>query len=186
MSHSHTAALSSNFQLIIDNALKAYKKQTKKDLLAHPLASQLQACDSPAAILAVLQQQVQELDQSRSSDDRWSKWLGPTVNILFSLSETLGEGVNLVSLKTRTYLRAALSYRYGRCSHQQKRYLLELASFYQCAFFLISPRSQFNSYIHRQPRMFGEAMIHSSMSLSASSLSSDVSRSTQKCHRRRK
>jgi hypothetical protein len=100
MSHSHTAASSSNFQLIIDNALKAYKKQTKKDLLAHPLASQLQACDSPAAILAVLQQQVQELDQSRSSDDRWSKWLGPTVNILYSLSETLGEGVNLVSLKT--------------------------------------------------------------------------------------
>jgi hypothetical protein len=101
MSHSHlTASSSSNFQLIIDNALKAYKKRTKTDLLAHPLASQLQACDSPAAILAVLQQQIQELDQSRSGDDRWSKWLGPTVNILYSLFETLGEGVSLVSLQT--------------------------------------------------------------------------------------
>jgi hypothetical protein len=98
MSHL-TAASSSNFQLIIDNALKAYEKRTKKDLLAHPLASQLQACDSPGAILTVLQQQVQ-LDQSRSSDDQWSKWLGPTVNILYSLSETLGEGIGLVSLKT--------------------------------------------------------------------------------------
>ena len=101
MSHSHpTAVSSSNFQLIMENALESYKKHTKKDLLAHPLASQLQACDSPAAILAVLQQQVQELDQSRSSDDRWSKWLVPTVNILYSLSETLGEGVGLVSFQT--------------------------------------------------------------------------------------
>ena len=101
MSHSHPTAVStSNFQIIMENALESYKKRTKKDLLAHPLASQLQACDSPATIIAVLQQQVQELDQSRSSDDRWSKWLGPTVNILYSLSETLGEGVGLVSLQT--------------------------------------------------------------------------------------
>ena len=84
----------------MENALESYKKHTKKDLLVHPLASQLQACDSPAGIIAVLQQQVQELDQSRSGDDRWSKWLGPTVNILYSLSETLGEGVGLVSLQT--------------------------------------------------------------------------------------
>jgi hypothetical protein len=100
-SQSHlTASSSSNFRLIIENALKAYEKRTKKDLFAHPLASQLQACDSPNAILAVLQLQVQGLDKSQSSDDRWSKWLGPTVNILYSLSETLGEGIGLVSLKT--------------------------------------------------------------------------------------
>ncbi|KAF8470952.1 hypothetical protein DFH94DRAFT_847480 [Russula ochroleuca] len=96
MSHSQpTAASSSKFQLIIDNALEAYKKRTKNDLLAHPLAPQLQACDSPGAILAVLQQQVQGLDQSRS-DGRWTKWLDPTVNVLFAFSETLGAGVGLV------------------------------------------------------------------------------------------
>jgi hypothetical protein len=101
MSHSpltRASTSSSNFQLIINNALKAYEKRTKNDLLAHPLASQLQACDSPNAILAVLQQQVQGLDQSRSSDDRWIKWLDPTVNILYALSGTLGVGVGLVSL----------------------------------------------------------------------------------------
>ena len=98
MSHSHLTTSSSNFQLIINNALKAYEKRTKKDLLAHPLASQLQACDSPSAILAVLQQQVQGLDQSRSNDDRWIKWLDPTVNIIYALSGTLGAGVGLVSL----------------------------------------------------------------------------------------
>ncbi|KAF8466795.1 hypothetical protein DFH94DRAFT_302190 [Russula ochroleuca] len=67
-----------------------------QDLLSHPLAAQLQACNSPGDILAVLHQQVQGLDQSRSPDDRWTKWLDPTVNVLYTLSETLGEGVSLV------------------------------------------------------------------------------------------
>jgi hypothetical protein len=102
-SQSHpTAGSSSNFhwQLIINNALKDYENRTKNNLLAHPLATQLQACDSPDAILAVLQQQLHGLDQSRSSDGRWTKWLDPTVNILYALSATLGEGVGLVSLRT--------------------------------------------------------------------------------------
>src|SRR5882757_3117661 len=101
MSLSHLTAPSSsnNFQLIINNALKAYEKRTKKDLFAHPLASRLQACDSPGAILAILQQQIQGQDQSRSGDDRWTKWLDPTVNILYALSATLGEGAGLVSLR---------------------------------------------------------------------------------------
>ena len=87
---------SSNIQLIFNNALKAYEKRTKNDLLSHPLAAQLQACDSPTAILALLHQQVQELNQSRKSDERLSRWLDPTVNVLYALSATLGEGVGLV------------------------------------------------------------------------------------------
>ena len=101
MSHfNSTASSSSNFQLIINNALDAYKKRTKNDLLALPLASQLQRIDSPSAILAVLQQQLQGLDQSRISDKRWTRWLDPTVNILYSLSGTLGEGVGLVRFRS--------------------------------------------------------------------------------------
>ena len=103
MSHTHSTSPStsnSHFQLIFDNALKVYEKRTKKNLLSHPLASQLQACNSSDAILAVLQQQVQALDQFQSRDDRWNKWLGPMVNVLHTLSETLGEGVSLVSFGT--------------------------------------------------------------------------------------
>ena len=88
---------SSNFQSIFYVALKAYEKKTKKDLLAHPLSTQLQACKSPSDILAVLQDKVNELDQSRSADERLSKWLNPTINVLFSFSATLGTGVGLVS-----------------------------------------------------------------------------------------
>ena len=100
MSHSQPTTSLSNSQIIINDALRAYQRRTKKDLLSHPLASQLQVCNSPGAILAILQQQVQGQDQSRSSDDRWTKWLDPTVEILYALSETLGEDVGLVSLAT--------------------------------------------------------------------------------------
>ena len=105
-----TASTSSNFRLIINNALDKYKKRTKSDLLAHPLAAQLQSCNSPRDILAVLQQQVQGLDQSRSSDERWSRRLDPTVNVLYTLSSTLAAGAGLVCLKTGTCLRSAHSY----------------------------------------------------------------------------
>ena len=114
MSHFHpsaaAAASSSNFQLIINNALKEYEKRTKKDLLAHPLASQLQACSSPGDILAVLQQQVRGLDRSQSGNERWTKWLNPTVNVLFAFSATVGAGVGLVCPRTSAYPISALSY----------------------------------------------------------------------------
>jgi hypothetical protein len=74
MSHTcATASSSSTFQPIFNNALKAYEKRTKKNLLAHPLVAQLKACDSPSSILAVLQQQVQELDRSQINDSRLTK-----------------------------------------------------------------------------------------------------------------
>ena len=90
MSNSHTtitASSSSNFQLIFNNALKAYEKRTRRDLLAHPLAAELQNCNSPSEILAILHQKVQGLNQSMNSDDRWTKWLDPTVNVLYMLSD---------------------------------------------------------------------------------------------------
>ena len=107
---SSSSSSSSNFQEIINNALNKYRNLTKKDLLAHPLAAQLEFCDSPSAILVVLQEQVQGLDQSRSTDERWTKWLGPTVNVLYAFSSVLGSGVSLVCLRKFTCLRSAFSY----------------------------------------------------------------------------
>ncbi|KAH9073563.1 hypothetical protein EDB83DRAFT_82596 [Lactarius deliciosus] len=86
----------SNFQSILLASLRAYEKQTKKDLLSHPLAARLNSCDSPAAILTVLQDQVQEFEQSRSVNEGLTKWLDPTINVLYAFSATLGEGVGLV------------------------------------------------------------------------------------------
>ena len=112
MSHANSTASSSssNFQLVINNALDKYKKLTKNDLLSHPLASTLQTCNSPSDILAVLRQQVEGLDQSRSNDERLSRWLDPTINVLNALSSTLAAGVGLVCLFTSIYLRSANSF----------------------------------------------------------------------------
>ena len=95
MSHTHPTFTSSNFQLIFDNALKAYKKRTMMDPLTHPLADRLETCDSASSIRTVLQEQVQELNESQRNN---TKWLDPTVNVLHAFSETLGEGVSLVGL----------------------------------------------------------------------------------------
>ena len=105
MSQPHPTASSSsnqasNFQLILINALDEYKKRTKKDLLKHPLVTKLQYCNSPSAILAVLHQQLQGLEQSRTNDERWTRWLDPTVNVLYTLSGTFGEGVGLVRFRS--------------------------------------------------------------------------------------
>ena len=96
MSHTHPTSTSPNFQLIFDNALKEYKNRTKKDLLTHQFAHQFERCDSPDSILTILQQQVQELNQSQRQNETWTRWLDPTVKVLHALSETLGKGVTLV------------------------------------------------------------------------------------------
>ena len=95
---SATAAASSRFQAIFLAALKSYRKQTKEDLVTHPLVSQLQSCDSTTDILAILQDQVREFDKSHSGDERLTKWLGPTVNVLSAFSAAVSGGVSLVSL----------------------------------------------------------------------------------------
>ena len=99
-----TTASSSNlnFRTIFVAALKAYGKKTKTDLLTHPLATQLQSCNSSSDVLAVLHDKVNEFDQSRSHNERLSRWLNPTINVLYAFSATLGEGVGLVSLNWST------------------------------------------------------------------------------------
>ena len=84
-----TTIPSTNFETVFTAALKAYNKQTKKDIASHPLAVQLQSYDSPNAILTVLRAQVQTLDLSQSVDEKWAKWLDPTVNVLSAFSASL-------------------------------------------------------------------------------------------------
>lgn len=91
----------SNYQSIFDNALETYKKKTKKDLRSHPLFAKLESCNSPGAVLNTLQEQIPQLDQSRSIDDPLTKWLNPTVNVIYNFSQAIGGGVGLVSLNGR-------------------------------------------------------------------------------------
>ncbi|KAH8980205.1 hypothetical protein EDB86DRAFT_3248073, partial [Lactarius hatsudake] len=90
-----------NYHPIFEKALKEYKKNTGKDISTHPLAEEINGCGSIEAVLAVLQGKANELNQSQSSDERLTKWLTPTVNVLNSLSSTLGEGVGTVFPPTK-------------------------------------------------------------------------------------
>ena len=85
-----------SFETIFKVALEEYEKKTKNDIASHPLAAQLKSCDSPSAILAILRAQVQESDKSQSTDERLTKWLDPTVNVLCAFSAVLGDAVGLV------------------------------------------------------------------------------------------
>ena len=98
-----TSTSQSNFVSIFNAALESYKRKTKKDIASHPLLPDLQSCDSPEAVLTVLREQVPAFGESQKSDDGLTKWVTPTVNVLYSFSETVGQGVGLVNIKT--YLR---------------------------------------------------------------------------------
>ena len=92
---SSTSVLPTSFETIFTAALNEYEKQTKRDIASHPLATQLQSCSSSSAIIAMLRTQVQTFD--KGTDERWTKWLDPTVNVLYAFSTTLGNGVGVVT-----------------------------------------------------------------------------------------
>jgi len=85
-----------NFTAIFNSALSQYQRVTGKHLETHPFASQLVSC-SPEDVSEILRTQVQVLSRSRKGDAKLMKWLRPTVNILYSFSSMLAEGIGLVS-----------------------------------------------------------------------------------------
>ena len=88
-----TSTSHSNFASIFNAALEKYNRRTKQDLAKHPLLPRLQSCDSPEAILTVLREQIPAFNQSQRGDDRLTKWVSPTVNVLYAFSSTIGQGV---------------------------------------------------------------------------------------------
>ena len=99
--HQQDSSSTPEFQSNFNEALDEYKKKTGKDLITHPLTAEIKHCESPEAILAVLEGKANDLNQSQSSDERLTKWLAPTVNALNSLAPTLGQGFGMVCLACR-------------------------------------------------------------------------------------
>ena len=105
---SSTAASSTNLEAKIAAAFEEYKKKTKIDIASHPLATELRSCQSTGAILAILRAQVQTFDKSQSPDEKLTKWLDPTINVLYAFSVIVGDAVGLV-IPTIKALRHLLS-----------------------------------------------------------------------------
>ena len=95
----------SDYEVIFDNALKAYKKKTGNDLASDPLLRRFETCSSPDSVLALLKDKIPAFDQSGSSDERLTKWVNPVVNVLYNFAATIGGAVSLVSLGiSRTFI----------------------------------------------------------------------------------
>ena len=89
---------SSHFHDIFEFALQDYEKQTGIPLAKHPLAEQLQNCNSVESVSVVLQERAQAFDEFQGSD-RIMRSLKNTVSVLCKLSatsNTLGGAVGLV------------------------------------------------------------------------------------------
>src|SRR3982074_1775036 len=87
----------SRLQVLFETALQDYQKQTGIVLAKHPLAEQLQDCDTVESVTAVLREQTQAFIGFRVSD-KIMKLLENAILILHKLSATadLGQAVGLV------------------------------------------------------------------------------------------
>jgi hypothetical protein len=81
-----TSTSSPNFRTIFADALQLYKKRTKEDITTHSLAAQIVSCNSPNAVLTVLQTQVQTFDPFPSANEKWTRLLAPTITVLYAFS----------------------------------------------------------------------------------------------------
>lgn len=88
---------SSRFRALFEAAVQQYEKQTEIPLSRHPLAEQLQNCDSADSVIAVFQEQVRAFSEFRGSD-RIMKSLKGVVSVLSTLSAVadLGDSIGLV------------------------------------------------------------------------------------------
>jgi hypothetical protein len=88
---------SSNLQVLFEAALQDYEEQTGIALAKHPLAEQLQNCDSVESVTAILRDQTQAFSEFRGKD-KVMKPLKNTVSILYKLSAAadFGEAIGLV------------------------------------------------------------------------------------------
>jgi hypothetical protein len=95
---------------IFDRALKAYEDETGKNLSSDPLFCELEKCDSPDSILVTLQQQIKGPYHAGSSDDGLTRWLKPTVNVIYPFSAPIGRAVGQVSPTEREVTRSEPSH----------------------------------------------------------------------------
>ncbi|KAH9985870.1 hypothetical protein BJV77DRAFT_1174308, partial [Russula vinacea] len=84
-----------NFTAIFNAAIVEYQTLTGKPLHTHPFATQLDTCQNPEAVLDLLRTQAQAFSKFRKVDEKLMTWLDPTIHLLSTFSDTLGEGISL-------------------------------------------------------------------------------------------
>ena len=86
----------SNFQSILD-AVDKYADETGIDLKENPFAEKVKGCDSPVAVLLLLQENMKAFKDYRDQNRKFINCLSPMVQFVHTFSEILGEAAGLVS-----------------------------------------------------------------------------------------
>ena len=89
---------SSHFKSILDAALSEYKSKTGNDLTNNSISKELQACESADAVLDVIQREAKTFDKFKDGDKGLMKWISPSVDVLYTIPATLGQGVGMVRI----------------------------------------------------------------------------------------
>lgn len=97
--HMATHSGSSIFESLFQSALEEYKKETNIDLVKHPLADQLERCDSVEAITQAVQEQAQAFRDFRGGNNKFITLLKNVVQAFYKISSStmdLGDAIGLV------------------------------------------------------------------------------------------
>jgi hypothetical protein len=79
---------SSHLRELFERALRDYEDQTGIALASHPLAQQIQSCNSVDSVLDILQQQAQAFTEFRRGDGRITKPLKSAMSAVHALSSS--------------------------------------------------------------------------------------------------
>ena len=103
----------SHLKSILDAALSEYKSKTGNDLKNNSLAKEIQGCESTEAVLDLIQREARAFDKFRDGGKRLMKWIGPSVNVLYTISTTLGQGIGMVCI-----IKTIRDYKFIQCCLQ--------------------------------------------------------------------
>ena len=89
---------STTLQALFDAALQDYKDKTGNTLTDHPIAKQLETCESVNSITAILQEHARSFREFRENDGKLMRALKSSVDVLYSpsISSALNETIGLI------------------------------------------------------------------------------------------
>jgi hypothetical protein len=113
----------SNFRSIL-NAVDKYAEQTGINLKENPFADKVKDCDSPGAVLSLLQENVKAFKDYRDNNRKFIECVGPVVQFVHAFSGILGEAAGMVSPDQSFCYRFGFTYSTRYPSNPPNSYLL--------------------------------------------------------------
>jgi hypothetical protein len=86
-----TSAANANFSKVFEAAIHEYKTLTGQDLSTNPFSAALDLFKTPDAIIGVFRNQAKSFEKISKDNEKLMATLSPIVQILFTLTATIGE-----------------------------------------------------------------------------------------------